>query len=67
MGLVEPAVAIIIALTLLVVLLYKRVNLGIVLNAAALLLAFLALDLQSIPNVVYQTTTDLTTISIVAR
>jgi integral membrane protein (TIGR00529 family) len=65
LGLVEPAVAIITALALLLVLLYKRVNLGIVLNAAALLLAFLALDWQSIPTVIYQTTTDLTTISIV--
>ena len=65
MGLVDPAVAIIIALVFLVVLLYKRVNLGIVLNAAALLLAFLALDWRSIPDVVYQTATDLTTISIV--
>lgn len=65
MGLVEPAVAIITALAFLVVLLYKRVNLGIVLNAAALLLAFLALDWHSIPTVIYQTTTDLTTVSIV--
>jgi integral membrane protein (TIGR00529 family) len=65
LGLVEPAVAIITALALLVVLLYKRVNLGIILNAAALLLALLALDWQSIPSVICQTTTDLTTISIV--
>ena len=44
---------------------YKRVNLGITLNAAALLLALLALDLSEIGNVIYKTTTDQLTISLV--
>ena len=65
MGLVDPAVAIIIALGFLVALLYKRVNLGIVLNAAALLLAFLAVDWPIIPKIVYDTSTDLLTVSVV--
>jgi len=45
--------------------LYKRVNLGVTLNASALLLALLSLDWQSIPTVVYQTTVDTLTIAVV--
>jgi integral membrane protein (TIGR00529 family) len=44
---------------------YKRVNLGITLNAAALLLAFLALDLPQIGTVIIVTTTSPLTISLV--
>jgi integral membrane protein (TIGR00529 family) len=36
--------------------LYKRVNLGITLNATALVLALTALDWQNIPTVIYNTT-----------
>jgi hypothetical protein len=46
-------------------LLYKRVNLGITLSATALFLALLALDIQKIPSLIYDTTTDLFTVSIV--
>jgi len=53
---VDPAVAIIISLGFLVALLYKRVNLGIVLNATALLLALLAVNLSDIPRMVYAAT-----------
>lgn len=56
MGFVDPAVAIVTALCFLVVLLYKRVNLGIVLTATALFLAFLSLDWAEIPATVYRTT-----------
>jgi len=45
---------------------YKRVNLGITLNAAALLLALLALDLPQIGEVIFKTTTSPLTISLVA-
>jgi hypothetical protein len=65
LGLVQPAVAIIGALVFLVALLYRRANLGITLNAAALLLAFLALDWLRIPMVIYETTADSTTIAVV--
>jgi len=44
---------------------YKRVNLGITLNAAALLLALLVLDLPEIGNVIYETTLSPLTISLV--
>jgi hypothetical protein len=44
---------------------YKRVNLGITLNAAALLLALLVLDLPEIGNVIYETTISPLTISLV--
>jgi len=45
--------------------LYKRVNLGITLNATALLLALLALNWQEIPTMISKTTVDLLTISVV--
>jgi hypothetical protein len=45
---------------------YKRVNFGITLNAAALLLALLTLDLPQIGEVVFKTTTSPLTISLVA-
>jgi len=45
--------------------LYKRVNLGITLTATAIILALLALQWETIPTVIYNTTSDLITISIV--
>jgi len=47
------------------IMLYRRVNLGITLNATALLLGFLALDWWQIPVKIYETSVDLLTISIV--
>ena len=52
---VDPTIAIVAALCLLVFLLYKRLNLGIVLNFTALFLALLALDWDRIPGVVCAT------------
>ncbi|MEM3673571.1 MAG: DUF401 family protein [Candidatus Bathyarchaeia archaeon] len=45
--------------------LYKRVKLGITLNATALVLALLSLEWQQIPSVIYDTTVSLLTIAIV--
>jgi hypothetical protein len=55
LGLVDPAIAIVVSLGLLVILLYKRLNLGIVLNATALFLAVLTLDWNKIPSVICAT------------
>jgi integral membrane protein (TIGR00529 family) len=66
LGFVNPLVAIIIAIGFLIVLLYKRVNLGIALNATALFLALLAVDLGMIIPVIITTTLDLLTISVCA-
>ena len=66
MGFVDPLTAIIISFCFLGVMIYKRVNLGITLNAAALLLALLALDLPQIGEVIFKTTTSPLTISLVA-
>ena len=66
MGFVDPLIAIIITIGLLIVLLYKRVNLGIALNATALFLALLAVDLAEIIPTVIKTTSDLLTISVCA-
>jgi len=65
-ALLAPSIAIVASLCLLFILLYKRVNLGITLNATALLLAFLAVGWDKIPNVVYEATSDPLTISVVA-
>ncbi len=65
MGFVSPAIAIVAALCFLVVLLYKRVNLGVILNVTALFLALLALDWTTIPAAVYETSVDLPTVSVV--
>jgi len=65
LGFVGPTIGIIAALCFLVVLLYKRVNLGIVLNATALLLALLAVDWTEIPTAIYETCVDSLTISVV--
>lgn len=55
MGFVDPLAAIIASFCFLGIMLYKRVNLGITLNATALFLALLALDWQEIPKKVYAT------------
>lgn len=65
MAILDPVAALIISFSFLGVLLYKRVNLGITLNAAALLLALLALDPQTIPEVIYRTTVEPLTIAVV--
>jgi integral membrane protein (TIGR00529 family) len=65
LGFVDPLTAIIVSLCFLIVLLYKRVNLGITLNAAAILLALLAVSWQEIPTIIFTTTTDLLTIAVV--
>lgn len=65
MGFVDPLIALIVSFCFLGILIYKRVNLGITLNAAALLLALLALDLSEIGNVIYKTASDQLTISLV--
>ena len=65
MGFVEPAVALVVSFCFLGVMLYRRVNLGITLNATALLLALLSLDWREIPTILYGSTVDLLTISVV--
>lgn len=57
--------AIVIAVCLLIVLLYRRVNLGIALNATALFLALLAVEWAKIPLVIYGTSVDPPTVSVV--
>jgi hypothetical protein len=65
LGLTDPLTAIIITFCFLALLIYKRVNLGITLNAAALIMALLALDLPTTWNVAVQTTIDPLTTSLV--
>jgi len=65
LGFVDPLTAIIVSFCFLGLMIYKRVNLGITLNAAALLLALLALDLSEIGNTIVVTTTSSLTLSLV--
>lgn len=65
MGFVDPLTAVVVSFFFLGVMLYKHVNLGITLNLTALLLALLSLDWQGIPTIIYQTSVDLRTLSVV--
>lgn len=65
MGFVDPLTAIVVSFCFLGFMIYKRVNLGITLNAAALLMALLVLDLSQISSVVVATSTSSLTISLV--
>ena len=65
MGLVDPTTAIVIAFTVLIILLYKRLNLGITLNVTAIVLALLALEWTRIPTVIYEASVDPNTTSVV--
>jgi integral membrane protein (TIGR00529 family) len=66
LALIDPAIAVVVSFCFLGVLIYKRVNLGITLNMTALLLSVLALAWGQIPALIYNTSTDPLTISIVA-
>lgn len=55
MGLLDPLTAVVVSFCFLGMLLYKRVNLGITLNATAILLALLALDWRNILSIAYTT------------
>lgn len=66
LGFIDPLTAIITTFCFLGVLIYKRINLGITLNVAALFLAFLVLDLPTIGKVIADTTVSPLTMSIVA-
>lgn len=46
--------------------LYKHVNLGIILNVTAIILALLVLPWEEIPSIIYETSVSLLTISVVA-
>jgi len=63
LGFVDSSVALVVSFCFLGAMLYKRVNLGISLNASALLLALLSVDYKNIPTIVYETTADLLTIA----
>lgn len=65
MGFVDPLVAVIVSFCFLGLMLYKRVNIGITLNATALCLALLSINWQEVPTIILKTTTDLLTISVV--
>jgi len=61
----DPLTAVIVSFCFLGVMLYKRVNIGITLNSTALLLGLLSLDWLEIPTIIYETSVDLRTISVV--
>ena len=66
MGLVDPLAALLVAFAFLGILVYKRVNLGVTLTSTAILLSLLVIDLREIPNLLFTTSTDPLTISLVS-
>ncbi|MDH5375065.1 MAG: DUF401 family protein [Candidatus Bathyarchaeota archaeon] len=65
MGFVDPLTALIVSFIFLAILVYKRVNLGITLTSTAMLLALLSLEWREIPTVIFETTVNPLTISLV--
>jgi hypothetical protein len=65
LGFVEPLAAFVVSFLLLGVMVYKRVGLGIALTLTAIVLSLLSLELDSIANVLWKTSTDSVTISLV--
>lgn len=65
MGFVDPLTALVASFIFLAVMLYKRVNLGITLVSTALVLSLLSLRLEEIPQILWQTTLDPITVSLV--
>jgi len=65
LGFVDPLTALVASFIFLAVMLYKRVNLGITLVSTALVLSLLSLRLEEIPQILWQTTLDPITVSLV--
>jgi len=65
LGFLDPLTAVIVSFCFLGVMLYRRVNIGITLNLTALVLALLSVDWLEIPTIIYETSVDLRTISVV--
>ena len=65
MGFVDPSTALITSFIFLAILIYKRVNLGITLTSTAMLLALLSAEWQRIPTVIFETTVNPLTMSLV--
>jgi len=65
LGFVDPLAALVISFCFLGLLVYRRVNLGITLNATALFLAVLSIDWQEIPRIIFETTVNPLTLSLV--
>jgi integral membrane protein (TIGR00529 family) len=61
----NPLLAIALSFACLGLLLYKRVDLGITLNATAIILGLLAISWQDIPGIIVTTSTSLLTLSVV--
>jgi len=53
LGLIDPLTALVVSLGLLVLMLVKRLRLGIALNITAIALAFLSVDVQNVPRALY--------------
>lgn len=65
MGFVDPLTALIASFIFLGIMVYKRVSLGVTLVSTALILSLLSLKLEEIPQILWQTTIDPLTLSLV--
>ncbi|MCC6043138.1 MAG: DUF401 family protein [Candidatus Verstraetearchaeota archaeon] len=60
MGLIDPLTALVASLGALVLMLIKRVRLGVALNATAMILALLSINVEDVPRVLYSSVDPLT-------
>lgn len=60
MGLIDPLVALAVSLSALVLMLIKRMRLGVALNVATIVLAFISIDFKDVPRVLYSSVDPLT-------
>jgi integral membrane protein (TIGR00529 family) len=60
LGLIDPLTALVASLGALVLMLIKRVRLGVALNATAMILALLSINVEDIPRVLYSSVNPLT-------
>ena len=65
LGFVDPLTALIASFIFIGIMLYKRVSLGVTLVSTALILSLLSLKLEEIPQILWQTTKDPITVSLV--
>jgi len=65
LGFVDPLIALITSFIFLAILIYKRVNLGITLTFTAMFLALLSVEWRRIPTVIFETTVNPLTMSLV--
>jgi len=66
LGFVDPLIAVFVSFVLLGIMLYKRVHLGVTLVSTAIVLSLLSVEVDKIPPMIFKTSVDPATISLVS-